>query len=98
MHGCGWKLALGTITSLEPGTEFIVCHDPTLLTCLVVTKGEVEVVAQGKVVAGQRGRQRPTSSKAKPLSADLRLPDQVNAWINDKLGKRRLAAAGRVGG
>ena len=42
-----------TITTLEPGTEYLVCHDPTLLTCLVVQRGEVEVTGQAKVVKSQ---------------------------------------------
>ena len=45
-----------SITTLKPGTEFLVCHDPKVLTCLDVQKGAVEVVGQGKVVTVKEGR------------------------------------------
>ncbi|MGE5603690.1 MAG: hypothetical protein ACM30E_11605, partial [Nitrososphaerales archaeon] len=49
------ETGFGSITTLEPGTEFVVCHDPALLTCLVVIQGEVEALAQGKVVRVKAG-------------------------------------------
>jgi formylglycine-generating enzyme required for sulfatase activity len=37
-----------TLSTLEEGTQFLVCKAPGKLTCLQVLKGSVEVVAQGE--------------------------------------------------
>ena len=85
-----------TITTLEPGTEYLVCHDPTLLTCLVVQRGEVEVIGQAKVVRVKAGegtyvlKDRPPFS---PICADLA---EVDGWLDEKLGSGSIKALGEL--
>ena len=50
------------IKTLENGTEFIVCANPGVITCVGVLKGSIEVVAQGKkeiLRAGEASYIRP---------------------------------------
>jgi formylglycine-generating enzyme required for sulfatase activity len=88
--------AFGSITTLEPGTEFVVCHDPTTLTCLVVTKGQVEVLAQGKVTRAKAGeatyilKDKPPSP---PICAHL---DQIDLWTDQKEGTGKVTPLGQI--
>jgi len=85
-----------SITTLRPGTEYLVCHDPTLLTCLVVLKGEVEVVGQGKVVTVRGGEGTYVLKDKPPFPPICARIEDVNAWLDKKLGKGDVPALGEL--
>jgi formylglycine-generating enzyme required for sulfatase activity len=85
-----------SITTLRPGTEFLICHDPTQLTCIVATKGEIEVMGQGKVVtlkAGEGTYVLKGKPPFPPICADV---DSTNAWLDQKLGTGKVQALGEL--
>jgi ferric-dicitrate binding protein FerR (iron transport regulator) len=57
-----------TIKTLEDGTEFDVCHNEKL-TCVVVTRGIVEIIAQGKKEILQAGEASYVLKDQSPSSA-----------------------------
>jgi formylglycine-generating enzyme len=77
---------IATITTLKPGSDFVLCQNPVALTCIVALKGKIEVVGQGKVV-NLNGGEGTYILKGKPpfdpICADL---NAVNEWIDNKLG------------
>jgi len=85
-----------SITTLQPGTEFVVCHDPTALTCVVVVKGQVEVVAQGKVVRPKAGEGTYILKDKPPFPPICAHLDDVNAWLDKKLGTGEVQALGEL--
>jgi len=44
-----------TVTNLEQGADFIICHKPEVITCGVVLKGVVAFVAEGKREIAKQG-------------------------------------------
>jgi formylglycine-generating enzyme required for sulfatase activity len=44
-----------TVTNLEQGADFIICHKPEVVTCGVVLKGVVAFVAEGKREIAKQG-------------------------------------------
>jgi formylglycine-generating enzyme required for sulfatase activity len=85
-----------SITTLRPGTEYLVCHDPTLLTCLVVLKGEVEVVGQGKVVTVRGGEGTYILKDKPPFPPICAHIEDVNAWLDKQLGTGDVPALGEL--
>jgi hypothetical protein len=85
----------GTITTLEPGTEFVVCHDPTL-TCAVVVKGQVEVLAQGKVTRARAGEASFILKDEPPSPAICAHLDQLDLWTDQKEGTGQAPLLGDV--
>ena len=85
-----------SITTLRPGTEYLVCHDPTLLTCLVVLKGEVEVVGQGKVVTVRGGEGTYILKGKAPFPSICARIEDVNAWFDKILGAGDVQALGEL--
>ena len=74
----------------------MVCHDPTALTCLVVVKGQVEVVAQGKVVRPKAGEGTYILKDKPPFPPICAHLDEVNAWLDKKLGTGEVQALGEL--
>ena len=67
------------LTTLQPGTEFIVCQTPVAppdppVTCLHVIKGEVEWEAKGTVEGPRRGAEhvQPERRSCQPRSCAFR--------------------------
>jgi formylglycine-generating enzyme required for sulfatase activity len=85
-----------SITTLRPGTEYLVCHDPTALTCLVVLKGEVEVVGQGKVVTVRGGEGTFILKDKPPFPPICAQIEEVNAWFDKLLGAEDVPALGEL--
>jgi len=85
-----------SITTLEPGTEFIVCHDPTALTCIVTVKGEIEVVGQDKVVVTRAGEGTFVLKDRPPFPAICARLDEVDVWLNEMLGSGEVKALGEL--
>lgn len=90
------ETGFATITTLRAGTEFLVCHDPTLLTCLVVLTGEVEVVGQGKVVTIKGGEGTYVLKDKPPFSPICAHVDEVSAWFDKKLGTEDIQPLGEL--
>ncbi len=85
-----------TLTTLKAGTEFMVCHDPTVLTCMVVLKGEVEVAAQNKVVTVKGGEGTYILKGKPPFDPICAHLDQVDTWFDEKLGTAQVEALGEL--
>jgi formylglycine-generating enzyme required for sulfatase activity len=85
-----------SITSLGAGTEFLTCHVSTLLTCLVVLKGEVEVVGQGKAVTLRAGEGTYVLKGKPPLPPICAHVDEVNTWFGKKLGTGEVQSLGEL--
>ncbi len=78
--------SIGTVTTLRPGTDFVICHNPVALTCVVVLSGEVEVVGQGKVVDVKGGEATYVLKDKEPFPPICSHSDEVSAWIDQKIG------------
>ncbi len=78
--------SIGTVNTLRPGTDFVICHNPVALTCVVVLSGEVEVVGQGKVTTLKGGEATYVLKDKEPFPPICSHPDEVNAWIDQKIG------------
>lgn len=75
-----------TITSLTPGTEFLVCHDPTLLTCLDVRQGAVEAAGQSQVTTVRGGQSTYILKGQPPVSPTIcEHSAEVDAWFDKML-------------
>jgi hypothetical protein len=88
-----------TITTQRPGTEFVICHDPTAITCLTVFKGEVEVVGKDKGYTVRTLKEGEATYILKgqppvpPICADV---NAARAWLDKKLGVEPILALGEV--
>ncbi len=87
------------LTTLQPGTEFIVCQTPVAppdppVTCLHVIKGEVEWEAKGASKVLGAG-QSTFSQNGDPASAVVCLPSgDVDAWYQAALRNEPVDALG----
>jgi formylglycine-generating enzyme required for sulfatase activity len=72
-----------TITSLQPGTQFLVCQAEGKLTCLKVLKGAVEVVGQGVKQTIKAGEATYILKDQPPKPAICAPDDMFIAWQND---------------
>jgi formylglycine-generating enzyme required for sulfatase activity len=85
-----------TITSLEDGTEFLVCQAPDNLTCLKVLEGSVEVIAQDekKII---RGGEATYILKDKPPLPAICAPNEIFiAWEVDMRNSADTPAVGEI--
>jgi formylglycine-generating enzyme required for sulfatase activity len=90
------ETGFASITTLEPETQFTVCHDPAVLTCMVVAKGQVEVLAQGKVVRPKAGEGTFIQKGKAPSPAICTHLDEFDAWMNEKLGTGEVKPLGEL--
>jgi len=82
--------SIATITTLRPGTDFVICHNPVAVSCIVALKGEVEVVGQGKVVTIKGGEATYVLKDKQPFDPICALPNEINTWINQKIGTEEI--------
>lgn len=76
-----FKTQAAVITTLDPGTEFIACHAPDIVTCHVTVSGAAEVKAQGETVevrAGEATFVLVGQPPPEPICASM---DEVEAWL-----------------
>lgn len=81
---------LATATTLEQGTEFMVCHAPGVTTCLSVREGAVEFTSEGEskiYKAGESSFVKPGETPPPPVCIP---PGEVNQWLS------RIQAADEV--
>jgi formylglycine-generating enzyme required for sulfatase activity len=90
------ETGFASVTTLRAGTEFLICHDPAELTCLVVLTGEVEVVGQGKLVTVRGGEGTYILKDKPPFPPICARMDEVNAWLDKKLGTGDIQPLGEL--
>lgn len=78
--------SIATITTLRPETDFVICHNPAALSCIVALSGEVEVVGQGKVVTIKGGEATYVLKDQQPFDAICARPQEIDTWIGQKIG------------
>jgi formylglycine-generating enzyme required for sulfatase activity len=79
---------LETIRTLDPDTEFVVCHAPGKVTCQVVNKGVIEVSAQGKkeiIRAGEATYVHPGQPPSPPICVQ---EGEYGKWFADLQASR----------
>lgn len=70
-----------TVSNLEEGADFVICHKPETITCGVVLKGTVAFVAEGRREIAAEGEAiyvRPGEPPSPPICARM---DEVNNWL-----------------
>ncbi len=85
-----------TLQTLEPGTEFMVCHAPGGLTCMVTVAGSVEVSSQGTkevITGGEATYIFPDEAPQPPICARR---DEVIDWGERKRGSGDVEALGEL--
>ena len=87
-----------TIKTLEQGTEFVVCHTPDTVTCVVVNKGVIEFTAQGKkeiVPAGESAYVFPGETPSSPICVQQ---DEFDRWFADLQASQEDRPLGKLVG
>jgi formylglycine-generating enzyme required for sulfatase activity len=75
------KTEYATLTTLDPGTDFVVCHTPDKITCGVVNEGAVSFRAQGVEVIAQKGEAIYVRPGESPSLAICARPEEVQDWM-----------------
>ncbi len=88
--------SIATVTTLRPGTDFVICHNPVALSCIVVLSGEVEVVGQDQVVDIKGGEATYVLKDKEPFPPICSHPDEVSAWIDQKVGAGEVGAISKL--
>lgn len=73
---------LATATTLEQGTEFMLCHAPGVTTCIAVREGAVEFTSEGEsktYKAGQSSFVKPGETPPPPVCVP---PEEVTRWLS----------------
>lgn len=86
------------IKTLEQGTEFVVCHTPDTITCLVVNKGVIEVTAQGKkeiIPPGEASYVLPGGPPSPPICVRQ---DEFDRWFADLQASQEDRPLGKLVG
>lgn len=87
---------LETIRTLDPDTEFVVCHAPGKVTCQVVNKGVIEVSAQGKkeiIRAGEATYVHPGEPPSPPICVQ---EGEYGKWFADLQASREEQPLGAL--
>jgi hypothetical protein len=94
-----------TITSVgdpagdaEGDTEFVICHAPGKVTCMVTLAGEMEVEAYGEVVnveAGEATYIFPGEPPGPAICADI---DEVQIWLDMYRNAEKVEPLGKIVG
>lgn len=85
-----------TFRPTQPDTEIVVCHAEGVLTCTVVIRGAMEVVAQGKVVsvvAGEGTYILPGQPPKPPICANL---EYVRTWLDELRSRSDVGDLGTI--
>jgi hypothetical protein len=86
-----------TITTLEQGTEFIVCFAPGKITCVEVQKGEVEVTSLGKKVTLREGQATYYAPGQPPPDDEIcARSEEVEDWLIQKRGPGEVQTLGQL--
>lgn len=80
------------------GAEFLLCHAPEKVTCLVTLKGEVEVEAQGQVVTARAGEAVYIFPGQPPQPAICADPEELNQWMDRKRSTGEIRPLGALVG
>jgi mannose-6-phosphate isomerase-like protein (cupin superfamily) len=84
------------ITTLDPGTEFIVCHAPDVVTCHVTVSGAAEVKAQGETVEVKAGEATFVLVGEPPPEAICAEMSEVEAWLSSIRNNENDQALGEL--
>ena len=84
-----------TITTLEQGTEFIVCFAPGKITCVDVQQGMVEVISQGKKKILREGTYY-APGQPPPDDPICARPEEVQEWLIQKRGPGEVQTLGQL--
>jgi formylglycine-generating enzyme required for sulfatase activity len=76
------KTDYATLTTLLPGTDFVVCHTQDVITCGVVNEGAVEFQAQGVKKTAKKGEAIYVRPGEPPSDAICAQQDEVEDWLN----------------
>ena len=94
-----------TITSVgapsgdkEGDTEFVICHAPGKVTCMVTLAGEVEVEAQGEVVNVEAGEATYIFPGQPPGPAICANVDEVETWLDMYRNAEETEPLGKIVG
>lgn len=87
---------LATATTLEQGTEFMVCHAPGVTTCLSVREGAVEFTSEGEskiYKAGESSFVKPGETPPPPVCIPA---EEVNQWLSRIQAAEEVPALGEL--
>lgn len=87
---------LATATTLEQGTEFMVCHAPGVTTCLAVREGSVEFTSEGEskiYKAGESSFVKPGETPPPPVCIP---PEEINQWLSSIQAAEEVPALGEL--
>jgi formylglycine-generating enzyme required for sulfatase activity len=85
-----------TLTTLEPGTEFVICHKPDTITCGVVNQGAVLFSAQGVNVTANKGEAVYVRPGEPPSPAICARMEEVTDWLTKIQGQGEFTALGAI--
>ena len=85
-----------TITTLEQGTEFIICFAPGKLTCIEVLEGAVEVTSQGEKHVFREGVATYYTPGQPPQPPICARPEEVQEWLIQKRGPGEVQTLGQL--
>jgi len=83
-----------TITTLEQGTEFIICYAPKALTCITVQEGAIEVTSENEERIYRKGDAtyyKPGDPPQPPICIQ---EDELRDWLTRKWGPGETEALG----
>ena len=90
------KTEYATLTTLAPGTDFVVCHTPDRITCGVVNEGTVEFRAQGQAVIAEKGEAVYVRPGEPPSPAICARQDEVLDWLTRIQGTGEFNGLGAI--
>lgn len=85
-----------TVTTLEAGTNFIICHKPGGITCGVVYEGAVEVTAQGDRKIAREGEAIYIKPDMPPSEPICMREAEVNQWLSEMHGSGEVQGLGQL--
>jgi formylglycine-generating enzyme required for sulfatase activity len=91
-----FKTDYAVVTTLEPGTEFVVCHTPERITCGVVYEGSVEFRAQGESKIAGKGDGIYVRPGEAPSIAICARMQEVRQWQDDIRGSGEFTPLGGI--
>ena len=85
-----------TMTTLERGTDFVICHKPGEITCGVVLKGAVEFAAQGRKVTARKGEAIYVRPGEPPSSSICAREVEMQEWLDKMHGTEQVPGLGKL--
>jgi formylglycine-generating enzyme required for sulfatase activity len=90
------KTDYATLTTLDAGTEFVVCHTPERITCGVVNEGAVAFRAEGEEVIAKKGEAIYVRPGEPPSIAICARPEEVQDWLDRIQGTGEVTPLGAI--